>query len=231
MWRLAEAAQAQNWYVKGLQTRLAEIERRIETACLTAGRHRSEVQLVAVTKTVPLEVIKAAYDLGLRHFGESRLQEARPKIEALPDDIVWHFVGRLQSNKAKAVAETFAVVHTFEKGSQLVETAKSGRVINGLVEVNIANEQQKAGVLPEALDKFVSELSNYPQVRFRGLMTIGPLVSEAGLNRPVFKELARLGKELGTEWLSMGMSGDFDVAIQEGATHVRIGTALFGERA
>jgi pyridoxal phosphate enzyme (YggS family) len=217
--------------VTGLQTRLAEIERRIEAACLAAGRPRGAVQLVAVTKNVPVEVMMAAYDLGLRHFGESRLQEARPKIEALPDDIVWHFVGRLQSNKAKAVAQMFAVVHTLEKSSQLKETAKSGQVVDGLVEVNIAKEQQKAGVLPEALDNFVNELSNYPQVRFRGLMTIGPLVSDPERNRPVFKELSRLGKALGSDWLSMGMSGDFDVAIQEGATHVRIGTALFGERA
>jgi pyridoxal phosphate enzyme (YggS family) len=215
----------------GLQDRLREIERRISESCAVAGRSPDDVVIVAVSKSVPVDVVKAAYDLGLRHFGESRLQEAAPKIEALPKDIVWHFVGRLQSNKAKAVAERFDAVHSLEKRSQLVEIAKAGRQIDGLVQVNVAKEPQKAGLLPEELDKFVREIANCPQVRYRGLMTLGPLVSDPELSRPVFRELARLGREWGAEWLSMGMSGDFDVAVQEGATHVRVGTALFGGRA
>jgi hypothetical protein len=189
------------------------------------------VQIVAVTKTVPTEVVQEAYSLGLRHFGESRLQEALPKIEAMPDDVVWHFVGRLQSNKAKRAAQHFHVVHTLESLDQLREIAKAGRQIDGLVEVNLGEEPQKAGLAPKDLDKFISEVANCKEVRFRGLMAIGPLASVPELSRPDFRALASLGKEVGAEWLSMGMSGDFDVAIQEGATHVRIGTALFGERA
>ncbi|MEX2244673.1 MAG: YggS family pyridoxal phosphate-dependent enzyme [Fimbriimonadaceae bacterium] len=210
-------------------SRLRDVRDRIERACASVGRDPSAVTLVAVTKTVAVGRIREAYDLGVRDFGENRLQEALPKIEALPRDVKWHFVGVLQSNKAKAVANSFHVVHTVEKLSQLVQIERA-RPIEGLIEVNIAREPQKAGVLPENLDKSVALVQQCVNVRFRGLMAMGQLSSDPEENRPHFRQMSELGKRFGAEWLSMGMSADLEVAIQEGSTHVRVGTAIFGER-
>jgi pyridoxal phosphate enzyme (YggS family) len=211
-------------------SRLRDVRDRIERACGSVGRDPSAVTLVAVTKTVPVGRIQEAYDLGVRDFGENRLQEALPKIDALPQDVRWHFVGVLQSNKAKAVANSFHVIHTVEKPSQLVQIEKAARTVDCLVEVNIAREPQKAGVLPENLDKSVVLVQQCVNVRFRGLMAMGPLSSDPEENRPLFRQVSELGKRFGVEWLSMGMSADLEVAIQEGSTHVRVGTAIFGER-
>jgi pyridoxal phosphate enzyme (YggS family) len=211
-------------------SRLRDVRDRIERACGSVGRDPSAVTLVAVTKTVPVGRIREAYDLGVRDFGENRLQEALPKIDALPPDVRWHFVGVLQSNKAKAVANSFHVIHTVEKPSQLVQIGKAARAVDCLVEVNVAREPQKAGVLPENLDKSVVLVQQCVNVRFRGLMAMGPLSSDPEENRPLFRQVSELGKRFGAEWLSMGMSADLEVAIQEGSTHVRVGTAIFGER-
>lgn len=216
-----------------IATKLSEVQSRLALACDSCGRDPLSVTLVAVTKTVPVQAIQEAYDAGQRHFGESRLQEALPKIAALPQDIVWHFIGRLQSNKARRVAECFDVVHTLENERQLAEAAKAkskAAPLDVLVEVNVADEPQKAGVLPVNLDRLLQGLLICPNVRFRGLMTIGPEVTDPEQSRPVFRALRSLGQQVGAEWLSMGMSADAHVAIQEGATHVRIGSAIFGER-
>jgi PLP dependent protein len=219
---------------------LRTIQSRIARACDTVGRDPSEVTLVAVSKTFPIEAIRELYDLGHRHFGESRLQEAIPKIEALPKDIVWHFVGKLQSNKARRAAEFVDVIHTLESESQLREIAKANRTdvrhtnprepIGGLIQVNIAHEPQKSGVLPENLVSFAESVLQYEQIRFHGLMTIGPANPNAEAMRPFYRAMRELLQRIDGRWLSMGMSHDFDVAIQEGATHVRVGTALFGAR-
>jgi pyridoxal phosphate enzyme (YggS family) len=210
---------------------LAWVNGRIEEACARSGRNLSEITLIAVSKTVDVDRIKRAYDLGVRHFGENRLQEAIPKIEALPTDIVWHFIGKLQSNKAKKATELFSVLHTIESTSQLREIEKVGRVVDALIEVNAAKEQQKAGIFAEGLDDLVPSVLNCKGVRFRGLMTVGPMHPDPEMSRPIFRRMAELGRRFGAEWLSMGMSADLEVAIQEGSTHLRIGTALFGERA
>ena len=194
------------------------------------GRDPASVTLIAVTKTVDAGAIRDAYDLGLRHFGENRLQEALQKRDALPTDVVWHFIGKLQSNKARKVAECFAAIHTLESASQLRELNKTQAQIDCLIEVNIADEPQKSGIPAKMLDVFVKSVAEYKGVRFRGLMTVGPAMQNAELMRPYFKRMRELRLSVGGEWLSMGMSNDFDVAIQEGATHVRVGTALFGER-
>lgn len=189
------------------------------------------VTLVAVSKTFGIDAVQEAYDAGVRDFGESRLQEAIPKIEALPADIIWHFVGKLQSNKARRVASLFSVIHALETLSQLRELEKSDRTVDGLIEVNVADEPQKSGLGFDALDEFALEVLHCERVRLRGLMTIGPQVRNAEEMRPFFRKLKeRLSRLPKGDWLSMGMSGDFDVAIQEGATHIRVGTALFGER-
>lgn len=213
-----------------MKARWAGIQDQVASACASVGRDPADVTVIAVSKTVPLALVEEAYGLGVREFGESRLQEAGPKILAMPDDSVWHFVGKLQSNKAKKAAGLFDVVHTVESEKQVQELEKAGRKVHALIEVNVAREPQKAGVFPEDIDSMVRCLSSCGNVRYRGLMTIGPVVPDPGLSRPVFRTLAELGKRHGAEWLSMGMSADFDVAIQEGATHVRIGTALFGGR-
>lgn len=209
---------------------LTLIRDRISRACESVDRDPSDIVLVAVTKSVDIDTIKSAYDLGLRVFGESRLQEAEPKIEYLPIDIEWHFIGHLQSNKAKKVANLFDAIQTLDSEGQLREIEKSDRRIEGFIEVNIANEAQKAGILTESLDDFAQSIINYPKVHLSGLMTIGPATDDLDLSRKHFRELNHLGSRLGISKLSMGMSQDFEVAIQEGATHIRVGSAIFGSR-
>lgn len=209
---------------------LSQINQRIASACASVSRQPSEVTLIAVSKTFTTSEIQKAYDAGHRHFGESRLQEAQPKIEALPADIVWHFIGTLQSNKAKKIAQLFPVIHTIDSESKLKEISKAERSIQGFIEVNIANEPQKAGISTDALDVFSKTVLSYSQVHLTGLMTIGPTMSDPELSRPYFRELRKQAYRLGVENISMGMSQDFDVAIQEGATHIRVGSAIFGSR-
>ncbi|MGV3614928.1 MAG: YggS family pyridoxal phosphate-dependent enzyme [Fimbriimonas sp.] len=213
-----------------LALNLRAVQDRIARAAEASGRDPASVTLVAVSKTYPVDAIRAAYDLGLRHFGESRLQEAQPKIEILPGDIQWHFIGHLQSNKAKRVGQFFDVVHTLHNEGQLRELAKAGRQVDGLIEVNIAEESQKSGLPLADVAAFRKIVLDYAQVRFRGLMTIGPAVENAEQMRPYFRSLREANQAAGGSWLSMGMSHDFEVAIQEGSTHVRVGTALFGAR-
>lgn len=202
----------------------------VDSACQCVGRKRDEVTIIAVTKEVSLNKIKIAYELGIRDFGESKLQELQTKVHQLPNDINWHFIGKLQSNKAKTVAAIAQTIHTIENERQLQEIAKQDRTIDGLIQVNIASEQQKSGIFIEDLDKVLSHVLKCKQVRFRGLMTIGPEVKDSEESRIYFRELAILNRKIGGTQLSMGMSGDFEVAIQEGATHIRVGSALFGNR-
>lgn len=209
---------------------LARLEERIGEACLRAGRSRTDVTLIAVSKTVEPARVLQAYDAGVRDFGENRLQEALGKVPELPGDITWHFIGKLQSNKAKRATEQFSVIHTLETDSQLKEIQKGGREIVGFVEVNVAEEPQKAGILPEALDETLEQIAHYECVRLKGLMTVGPYDPDAERSRSTFRKLAALAAKHGLPWLSMGMSNDFEVAIQEGSTHIRLGTALFGDR-
>jgi PLP dependent protein len=213
-----------------MKHRLATITERIARTCESVGRDPAAVTLVAVSKTHPVESIRELYDLGVRDIGESRFQEALPKIEALPNDITWHFVGHLQSNKARKVAEYFDVIHTIESESQLKEVEKAGREIQAFIEVNIAKESNKHGIFADDLDDLRKLVIHYEHVHLRGLMTIGPALDEAEKMRPFFRSVRLLNERIGGDWLSMGMSGDFEVAIQEGSTHVRVGTALFGER-
>lgn len=199
----------------------------MDAAAEKVGR---EVCLIAVSKTFGIDSIREAYDAGHRHFGESRLQEAIPKIEALPEDIVWHFVGPLQSNKAKRIASLFSIIHSFENEGQIREATKGGRSVQGLLEVNIGEEPQKKGLKPDlnVLNVAKSWLKESGIV-FAGLMTIGPDLDPESM-RSHFQRMASLNRKLGGTWLSMGMSQDFEVAIEEGATHVRVGSAIFGDR-
>ncbi len=213
-----------------MKDRYTEINDRIKRACESVQRDPATVTLIAISKTHSIEKIQSLYDLGHRVFGESKLQEVEPKILALPKEIDWHFVGTLQSNKAKKISNLFSTIHTLTGYSQLKEIQKAERSVNGFIEVNIAAEPQKAGILAVDLDGLHKNLIEYVRFQFLGLMTIGPVVMNPEDSRIYFRELRSLNERLGGKFLSMGMSHDFEVAIQEGATHVRVGTALFGDR-
>ena len=214
-----------------LASRWDKIKFRIEQTCTEVGRKPEEICIVAASKGVPAENIVEAYELGVRHFGENYLQEFERKKPQCPSGATWHFIGRIQSNKAKRIGAAFDWVQTIDNLEQVKRLAKTG--INILVEVNIAREPQKAGIFPENLAKFVENLYNLTGVSFRGLMTMGPANRNPAEMRPYFQAMRKLQQGLGireADVLSMGMSSDFEVAIQEGASHIRIGSALFGPR-
>lgn len=223
-------ASRHNGTVSPAARRYQEVRDRIARAAEGAHRDPTDVCLVAVSKTYPVEAIRELYDLGHRHFGESRWQEARPKIESLPSDITWHFIGHLQSNKARQVAEQMTVIHTIDNERQLAAIERQSALTQIFIEVNLAREPQKAGIFPEDLDNFLPCVANYRKVQLLGLMTIGPAEAELEEQGRLFRQLAQMAQGVGLEQLSMGMSGDFETAIAHGATHVRIGSSLFGSR-
>lgn len=210
--------------------RLLALESKISDACQVAGRERGEVTLVCVSKTVSVELIAEAYKCGIRDFGESRLQELQTKVHQLPSDIRWHFIGKVQSNKAKKIASLCSVIHSLESENQIAEIEKQSRTVDGFLQVNLAGEEQKSGIFLKDLDRTLEIVLKSKTVRLAGLMTIGPLTSDLEQTRSLFRELADLVREKGLSSVSMGMSGDFEVAIQEGSTHIRVGSAIFGHR-
>ena len=217
-----------------IEQNLQKIQKRIKTACENAGRSPAEVTLVAVSKTVSADAIGAAFNAGLRHFGESRVQEAASKIEQLQrfkPDIVWHMVGHLQTNKARTAASIFDIIHSVDS-LKLAETLNdsSRKKLRVLIQVNVADEATKSGFALTDINEAVKQIGRLPNLAIEGLMTIAPLVSDTEEVRPVFRQLRQLRDALGLQHLSMGMTDDFDVAIEEGATLVRIGRAIFGER-
>jgi pyridoxal phosphate enzyme (YggS family) len=219
---------------------LADIRGRIESAAIRAGREPSSVQLVAVSKTHPAAAVHAAAAAGQRLFGESRVQEAREKIPACPPGLEWHFIGHLQKNKVRHALPLFDFFHSVDSlalARAMDRMAReSGRTVSGLLEVNVSGEITKHGFSPERLRAEFSALTSLPHLRVVGLMTMAPYADDAEQARPVFRALRelrdRLQQTLGTELphLSMGMSGDFEPAIAEGATLVRIGSSIFGDR-
>jgi len=223
------------------EARAAEIRTRIAGAAANAGRDPADVTVVAVCKTFPRSYVNAAYDAGFRVFGENRVQEIRDKFEVpLPDDAHLHLIGPLQTNKAKQVIRYVDCIESIDR-ARLVDTlakelAKQERTCSALVQVNIAGEAQKSGCDPDEAESLVRQIMDVPELSCDGLMTIAPFVDDPETIRPMFRGLRemrdRLHESTGLPLpiLSMGMSGDFEVAIAEGATHVRIGRALFGER-
>ena len=210
------------------------VERSIAGACERAGRSPDDVTLIAVTKTIGIPAIEAAFNAGIRNFGENRVQEAQPKIEQLASlrpSLIWHMVGHLQTNKAKTAMDIFDIIHSVDS-LRLAETLsqRSQNKLPVLIEVNVSGEATKSGfLLPEA-DEAVKRIGRLPNIEVEGLMTIAPWGSDAEEVRPIFRRLRQLGDALGLRHLSMGMTDDFEVAIEEGATLVRIGRAIFGER-
>lgn len=221
-----------------IERRVAEVRARIENAARRAGRDPREVTLIAVTKVFPADAIRAAYEAGLRDFGENYVQEferKRPSVADLPG-ARFHLIGHLQSNKARRAVQAFDVIQTVDSARlarRLDEAAaelKPGARLPVMIEVKLSPEETKSGVAPEELGTLVEAVRACPHLDLRGLMTMPPFSDNPEDSRPYFRRLRELGQTFGLPELSMGMSQDFEVAIEEGATHVRIGTALFGPR-
>ena len=225
-----------------LRENLQEVEERIQEACRRAGRDRSEVTLVAVSKTKPVAILQEAYDLGVRVFGENKVQEIREKYEALPKDIEWHMIGHLQTNKVKYIVDKVRLIHSVDslRLAEAIEkeAEKHNRIVDILLEVNVAEEESKFGLkMPEVIP-MAEKVVQLPHIRLRGLMTIAPFVENPEKNRAIFANLHDLYVDIkeknidnGTvSILSMGMTNDYEVAIEEGATMVRVGTGIFGAR-
>lgn len=221
---------------------LAEIKQRLTDAALEAGRDPAEVRLVAVTKTVKLDRLQEAVAAGHTLFGENYVQEAKAKITSLGPGLTWHFIGHLQSNKAKAAVELFDLIHSVDRlrlAKALEQAAaRLDKVQDILLQVNLAGEASKSGTAPEDTENLLVEISKMPHLRVLGLMTMPPWFSDPEKVRPYFRALRELRDRLRQKQLvdvdlpelSMGMTGDFEVAVAEGATLVRIGTAIFGRR-
>ena len=225
-----------------IQNNLAEVHARIAAACLSAGRDPSEVGLICVSKTKPAEAVLEAYHAGEKLFGENKVQEIREKAPVLPEDIQWHMIGHLQTNKVKQVIGHAAMIHSIDS-VRLAETVskeavKAGIVMPVLIEVNMAAEESKFGIRPEDAMDFVGAILPLPGIKIEGLMTIAPYTETPEENRVYFRGLRKLSVDINGKYsdnlfmhvLSMGMTGDFEVAIEEGATFVRVGTGIFGER-
>ena len=222
--------------------RLDEVTERIAAAARRSGRSETDVTLIPVTKNVEVARIAEAVKAGLTRFGENRVQEAMAKAPLLPPSVEWHLVGTLQRNKARHAVGLFSMVHSLDRVELASELARRcaarGVSLDVLVQVNMGRESQKSGVMPEGTRELLEVLTRYQTLRVRGLMIMTPLCDDPESVRPLFREGRILKEELGRlrlsnvelEHLSMGMSGDFEVAIEEGATMVRIGTALFGPR-
>jgi pyridoxal phosphate enzyme (YggS family) len=226
--------------MSSVQKNLSEIHARIESAATRYGRKASEIQLVAVSKTHPPELIREAFEAGQRAFGESRVQDALPKLDALPREIEWHFIGHLQTNKIRKVVARFALFHGVDNENLAAQinriAGELGVTANVLLEVNVSGEESKFGFAPENLPAALENLAPLPFLRIRGLMTMAPYSDTPEEARPFFAKLRELRNRLASQTglplseLSMGMSGDFEQGIAEGATIVRVGSAIFGSR-
>ena len=218
------------------------VEENIAAACKRAGRRREEVKLIAVSKTHPVEAIKEAMRCGIRSFGENKVQELKDKMEKIDDSLDWHLIGHLQTNKVKYVVGKVSLIHSLESirlaEALEKEAVKRGVIVDVLVEVNIAGEDTKFGVLPENVEDFIREVAKFEHIRVKGLMTVAPIAQKSEENRKYFKNLNKIMVDLNSKnihnvnmnVLSMGMTGDYETAIEEGATLVRVGTGIFGHR-
>ena len=221
---------------------LNDVEKRIQAACDRSGRKREEVLFVAVSKTKPVEMIEEIMAAGIVEFGENKPQELRDKYEVLPKNLHFHMIGHLQTNKIKYVIDRAVLIHSIDSirlaEAVNAEAKKHDRIMPVLVEVNVAQEESKSGFLVEETEKAIREIAKLSNIRVEGLMTIAPFVENAEENRQYFVKLRKLSVDIAAKnidnvtmhHLSMGMTGDYEVAIEEGATMVRVGTGIFGER-
>mgnify|MGYP004519913447 FL=1 len=225
-----------------LKENLAEVQSRVEQACKRAGRDVAEVTLIAVSKTKPITDLQEIYNAGVRDFGENKVQEMCDKMENMPKDIKWHMIGHLQRNKVKYIVGNVALIHSVDSyrlAEEInIQAKKKGIVVPILVEVNIADETTKFGVSKEDAMELVRQIASLDALSIKGLMTIAPYVVDPEENRAYFRKIKELSVDIDNQnidnvsmdILSMGMTGDFEVAIEEGATMVRVGTGIFGKR-
>jgi hypothetical protein len=221
---------------------LDEVRNRIRKACERSGRRPEDVTLISVSKTKPLEDLKAAYDAGSRDFGENKVQEIVQKAPQMPENVHFHMIGHLQRNKVKQVLPYVQMIHSVDSlrlAEQIEQdAAKAGLDMDILLEVNVAGEESKFGLAPEETEAAARKISELTHVHIRGLMTIAPFVADPEDNREIFKKLYQLAVDIRSKnidnidmsVLSMGMTGDYEVAIEEGATMIRVGTGIFGAR-
>jgi len=226
--------------VEIIKNNLEIINEKIKKAALKANRNPQEIKLVAVTKTATIEQIKEAISVGVKIIGENKVQEAKEKYQILSADIEWHLVGHLQTNKVKYAVEIFDLIHSVDSIKLAKEidrrSLQFGMITNVLVEVNVSGEETKYGIKPEEVEPFLKEISEFSRTRVRGLMTIAPIAEDKEEVRPYFRKLRELFKEIKSkniknvkmDYLSMGMTEDFEVAVEEGANMVRIGRGIFG---
>ena len=226
-----------------IKENLSEVKNNINEACARSGRATEEVTLIAVSKTKPVEMLQEAYDLGVRDFGENKVQELVDKYEVLPKDIRWHMIGHLQRNKVKYIVDKVYLIHSVDSlrlAEEISkEAVKKGVTVNILIEINIGEEDSKFGLTSkEETFSLIRQIAGLPSIKIKGLMTVAPYVENAEDNRLVFKKLKQLSVDIKNEnidnvdmeILSMGMTGDYEVAVEEGASYVRVGTGIFGER-
>ena len=225
-----------------LKENLRNVESQIQASCEKSGRQREDVTLIAVSKTKPVELLQEAYDAGVRDFGENKVQEICDKYDRLPSDIRWHMIGHLQRNKVKYIVDKAALIHSVDSVRLAEEISreavKKQITVSILIEVNIAGEDTKFGAAPEETEALVREIAQLPGIHIEGLMTIAPYVDDAEENRQYFSRLKQLSVDIkrknidnvSMNVLSMGMTGDYMVAVEEGASYVRVGTGIFGER-
>ena len=225
-----------------LKENLLEVQNNIKKACDKVGRDVSEVTLIAVSKTKPVDMLMEVYDAGMRTFGENKVQEMMDKEAVMPQDIKWHMIGHLQRNKVKYLMGKVTLIHSvdsFRLAEEIsTQSVKHGVYTDVLVEINIAEEESKFGISKEETIQLITDISKLPNIRIQGLMTIAPFVDDPEDNRKYFKQIKELSVDIKNKnidnvsmgILSMGMTGDYMVAIEEGATMVRVGTGIFGER-
>ena len=225
-----------------LKDNFETVEKNIAAACARAGRDRSEVTLIAVSKTKPVDMLREVYEAGARDFGENKVQEICEKYDKLPSDIKWHMIGHLQRNKVKQVIDKATLIHSVDSyrlAQEIsVQAQKKGLTMPILIEVNIAGEESKFGISADDTIQLVEEIASLPNLKIQGLMTIAPYVVDAEENRLYFRQIKQLSVDIKNKnidnvsmnILSMGMTGDYEVAIEEGATMVRVGTGIFGAR-
>jgi pyridoxal phosphate enzyme (YggS family) len=225
-----------------LKENLANVEKNICAACEKAGRSREDVTLIAVSKTKPVAMLQEIYDEGVRDFGENKVQEIQTKYDVLPNDIRWHMIGHLQRNKVKMIVDKTCLIHSVDSyrlAEEInIQAKKKNITVPILVEVNIAEEDSKFGIHKEDAIQLVRDIATLDNLKIKGLMTIAPYVSDPEENRLYFRNIRQLSVDIANEnidnvtmnVLSMGMTGDYMVAIEEGATMVRVGTGIFGAR-
>ena len=221
---------------------LKKVEEKIQRACERSGRSRSEVTLIAVSKTKPIEMMQEAMETGVNIFEENKVQEIVKKEVELPKDVEWHLIGHLQRNKVRQIAGKVKRIHSVDSlrlAEQIQkEYEKIGEIADILLEVNVAREESKYGLMPEETEAVIREIANFPNIKVHGLMTIAPFVEDPEKNRIHFQNLRKLLVDINAknidnismDELSMGMTGDYEVAIEEGATYIRVGTGIFGSR-